>query len=233
MKKIAFILSTMFLIIACKNKQNNMKLTGYVNDLRKGTLYLQKMEDTMLVTLDSVIINGNEKFSFSETVNSPEIYYLVVKIEDGTLLDDRIVFFAEPNEITIQTELKEFATKVNIKGSKNQDKLNEYYKLIDRYSTKNLQLIEEDFLALKNKNDSLHIEINKKQKALVRSRYLATVNFAIQNKDYEIAPFLMINQVNNLTKKYLDTVYQVLSPEIKNSKYGKALESLISTRKND
>lgn len=191
------------------------------------------MEDTTLVTLDSVIVNGNKKMFFSETIKSPEIYYLVLNIEDDNLLDDRITFFAEPHEITIQTNLKEFTTKAIITGSKNQDKLNEFYKLIDRYSTKNLQLIEKDLLALKNKNDSLHQEISKKQKSLVRSRYQAIVNFAIQNKDYELAPFLMVNQVNNLSKKYLDTVYQALNPKIKNSKYGKALELLISKEKND
>lgn len=233
MKKTAFILIFLFLLIGCKNNQNEMSLTAYIKGLRKGTVYLQKMEDTTLVTLDSVIVNGNEKMFFSEAIKSPEIYYLVLNIEDDNLLDDRITFFAEPHEITIQTNLKEFTTKAIITGSINQDKLNEFYKLIDRYSTKNLQLIEKDLLALKNKNDSLHQEISKKQKSLVRSRYLAIVNFAIQNKDYELAPFLMVNQVNNLSKKYLDTVYQALNPKIKNSKYGKALELLISKEKND
>lgn len=231
MKNLFLALSSIFLIFSCSNSNNKMTLTGQIKDLRKGIIYLQKMEDTLLVTVDSVIIDGNESFSFSETIVSPEIYYLVVKIEDGTLLDDRIAFFAEANEITIHTKLKEFATKAIIKGSKNQDKLNEYYKLIDRYSEKNLNFIEEKFLALKNKNDSLTNVIEKKQKALVRSRYLATLNFAIQNKDYELAPFLMVSQVNNLTEKYLDTVYQTLSPKIKDSKYGEVLESLITSKK--
>ncbi|MFT6127662.1 MAG: hypothetical protein ACJAVA_002154 [Flavobacteriaceae bacterium] len=209
-----------------------MTLTGQVKGLKKGTLLLQKIENFTLVTIDSIVINGEEIFNLTSIVASPEIYYLHVKISDGTLLDDRIAFFAEPKEISIQTNLNNFNTKAIIIGSENQNLLNDYNQLMKRYSAKNLELIEQDFNGKKDGNDSLVNDAQQKQRNILSNRYLATVNFAFGHSDFEIAPYLMVHQVNNINKKYLDTVYNKITPKIKDSKYGKALESLIKSREN-
>ncbi len=57
-----------------------------------------------------------------------------------------------------------------------------------------------------------------------------TVNFAMNHQEYELAPYLMLSEIYNSNTKYLDTVYKSLTPKIKDSKYGKALESLIQSR---
>jgi len=207
-----------------------MELSGQVKGLKKGTLLLQKIEDSILITVDSVLINGNAAFNFSEQIESPEVYYLYVKINNGILQDDRIAFFAEANQITINTTLKNFAVKATITGSKNQEKLNEYNKIIERYNFKNLELIEKSFTAKQNGYDSIASTYEASQKSLISKKYLATINFALNNSEYEIAPYLMINQVRDSKVKYLDTVYQALHQNIKDSKYGKALESLIQSR---
>jgi len=232
MKYLFSILSLLFVLVSCSNNENTMTVTGHVKGLKKGTLLLQKIEDSTLITADSIIINGDNTFTLSDVVTSPEVYYLHVKISDGTLLDDRIAFFAEPKEINIQTTLKEFNTKAIINGSVNQEYLNDYDLLMKRYSDKNLELIEQDFRAKKEGNDSLVNDALLKQRSILSNRYLATVNFALGHSDYEIAPYLMVHQVSNINKKYLDTVYKKISPKIKDSKYGKALESLIKNRKN-
>ncbi len=43
----------------------------------------------------------------------------------------------------------------------------------------------------------------------------------------------MLSEVSNANIKYLDTVYVNLTPKIKDSKYGKALESFIIERKKE
>ena len=40
------------LVTSC-SKEGDFKLTGKINGLKKGTIYLQMIEDTALVTLDS------------------------------------------------------------------------------------------------------------------------------------------------------------------------------------
>ncbi len=231
MNKIISITAVLFLLISCAKSENEMSLSGNVRGLKKGTLYLQKIEDSTLVTVDSVVVNGNSSFSFSETILEPEVYYLHIQLENGILQDDRIAFFAEDNSITINTTLKNFEVAARITGSKNQNKLELYNKIINRYSNQNLELIEDSFSARKNGNDSLAISIGKLQKSIIAKKYLATISFALSNNDFEISPYLMVNRVSNTKLTYLDSVYNNLTPKIKGSKYGKDLESLIQSRK--
>jgi hypothetical protein len=208
-----------------------MQLTGTVNGLKKGTLLLQKIEDTMVVSVDSVVVDGDPNFRFTEVISSPEIYYLYLRLENGTLLDDRIPFFAEPAEISIETSLKKFGNDVTINGSVNQAKLDSYKQLMRRFNNRNLDIIEQTLKARQEGHDSLAIALSSQKDKLLASKYLATVNYALQQKDYEIAPYLMLSEVYDANLKYLDTVYKVLTPEIRESKYGKELSSFIKDRK--
>jgi hypothetical protein len=218
-------------LIGCATDTEKMNLTGTVKGLKKGTLLLQKFEDTLLVTVDSVIVDGSSDFSFSDKVESPEIYYLYVRLKDGTLRDDRITFFAENGPINIQTNLKNFGSAAVVKGSANDSILKDFEKLRQRYVAKNLEYIEQRFNKANKNNDSLEKDLNRKQQTLIKSKYFTTINFALNNKDYEVAPYLILSEAYSSNTKYLDTVYNALTPKIKDSKYGKELESFIESRK--
>ncbi|MFT5250388.1 MAG: hypothetical protein ACI93P_002124 [bacterium] len=231
MNKILTLLSVLILLISCETNENKMNLTGNVKGLKKGTLLLQKIEDSLLVTIDSVSVNGSSLFIFSETVLEPEIYYLYVRLENGFLNDDRIAFFAEAKPININTTLTNFAVDAKITGSRNQEKYKIYNKIIDRYSDRNLELIEQSFEARKQGNDSLANKLDISKNSILAKKYLATISYALSNKDFEISPYLMVSHINDTKLYYLDSVYNNLSPKIKDSKYGKDLESLIQSRK--
>ena len=231
MNKYLTILTVLILFIACSSNEDKMTLTGNVKGLKKGTLLLQKIQDSVLVSIDSVFVNGSSLFSFKETILEPEIYYLNVRLENGILKDDRISFFAESNPINISTTLTNFAIDAKVTGSNNQEKYKTYKKIIDRYSDRNLELIEQIFKAKKEGNDSLANKLDSTQKSILAKKYLATISFALSNKDFEISPYLMVSHVNDTKLVYLDSVYNNLTPKIKDSKYGKDLESLIVSRK--
>ena len=231
MNKYLTVLTVLILFTACSSNEDKMTLTGNVKGLKKGTLLLQKIQDSVLVSIDSVLVNGNSLFSFKETILEPEIYYLNVRLENGILKDDRISFFAESNPINISTTLTNFAIDAKVTGSNNQEKYKTYKKIIDRYSDRNLELIEQIFEAKKKGNDSLAIKLNSHQNSILAKKYLATISFALSNKDFEISPYLMVSHVNDTKLVYLDSVYNNLTPKIKDSKYGKDLESLIGSRK--
>lgn len=231
MNKYLTILTVLILFTACSSNEDKMTLTGNVKGLKKGTLLLQKIQDSLLVSVDSVFVNGNSLFSFKETILEPEIYYLNVRLENGILKDDRISFFAESNPINISTTLTNFAIDAKVTGSNNQEKYKTYKKIIDRYSDRNLELIEQSFEAKRQGNDSLANKLDSTQKSILAKKYLATISFALSNKDFEISPYLMVSHVNDTKLVYLDSVYNNLTPKIKDSKYGKDLESLIVSRK--
>ncbi|MAZ71558.1 MAG: hypothetical protein CMC70_00275 [Flavobacteriaceae bacterium] len=223
------LLLTLIVFTSC-TPAHEMKLTGTVDGLKKGTLILQKIEDSALVSIDSIVMTGDENFEFSVSVPSPEVHYLYLRLKNGDLMDERIPFFAEEGEMNIVTTLENFGNEYQVTGSKNQEKLEEYEKLMQRYANKNLDVVSLKLKAMAEKNDSAYNALQKQEENVLRSKYLASVNYALAQKDFEIAPYIMVYEIEGITKKYLDTVYKTLPQNIKNSKYGTDLESLLNAQ---
>ena len=220
----------LFFITAC-NSDKDFTLTGKVTGLKKGTLYLQKVDDTTLVNIDSIAIDGDPEFVFETQLKEPQILYLNLEKVDRSDYDDRITIFAEPGEMTLTTSLKNFERQAAITGSENQLKLDEYKKVLLRYNDQNLDLIKKSVMAQKEENEDSLAIYDKKLQQLVKRKYLYTVNFAINNKNLEIAPYLAVSEIFDANVKYLDTIYNSLAPKVRRSKYGKTLKGFIKERK--
>ena len=212
---------------------NQMNVVGRVEGLRKGTLYLQKMEDTLLVSVDSTLINGDPQFQFSSALKSPEVFYLYLDKEDGDSLNDRIPFFGEKGTIEINTLLKTFESSAQIKGSENQELLQNYIGFKRKFNDQNLRLLEAYFKAKQRQNkkqiDSLQTAINK----LMKRRYLYTLNYASQNADQNVAPYLLLTEVFDANLALLDSVAIRLTPAVKESKYGQEFMNYLEARRKE
>ncbi|MEM7382644.1 MAG: DUF4369 domain-containing protein, partial [Bacteroidota bacterium] len=88
-----------------------MIVTGNVKGLKKGTLYLQHIPDSVLVTVDSLTIAGDGNFNFEIPLDHAEIFYLYLDKTDNNDINDRITFFGEPGTITINTAWNTFDTQ--------------------------------------------------------------------------------------------------------------------------
>jgi len=228
MKKIGLLLLVVMAVIACsKENENTMYVKGSVKGLKKGTFYLQKQMDSLIVSVDSVSVNGSTEFMMIDVVESPEMYYLT--LGNST---KRIAFFGEKDTISISSQLDRFQQKAVIKGSENQDLLNRFNEIQIKFNNQKLDLIKEEFEARKIKSqDSVDIVANK-LKTLNRKRYLYTTNFAVTNGNYEVSPYIALTELVDANIKLLDTVNNSLSEEIKVSKYGKQLDKFIEDIKN-
>jgi hypothetical protein len=62
MKKIIFATLAMITFISCEKKESidgtNLHITGNIEGLSQGKLYIQKIQDSTLVVLDSIQIKG-------------------------------------------------------------------------------------------------------------------------------------------------------------------------------
>jgi len=223
MKKIGLLLLVVMAVIACsKENENTMYVKGSVKGLKKGTFYLQKQIDSLIVSVDSVSVDGSTEFMMTDVVESPEMYYL--SLGNST---KRIAFFGEKDTISISSQLDRFEQKVVIKGSDNQDLLNNFNEIQNKFNNQKLDLIKEEFEARKIKSqDSVDI-VAKKLKNWNRRRYLYTTNFAVTNGNYEVSPYIALTELVNANIKLLDTVNNSLSEEIKVSKYGVQLDKFI------
>jgi hypothetical protein len=217
-------LFVLILITGCEPKPksniDNMIVKGKIEGLRKGKLYIQKIEDTLLVNIDSTLIKGTPNFSFEIPIDTAEIFYLYLEKEDGDSLNDRILFFGEKGTIEINTLLKTFDSSAEIKGSKNQELLQEYLSFNKKFNEQNLELIEGFYKAQLKKNSKKSDSLQQKIDNLLRRRYLYTINFAAQNTDQNIAPYLALTEVYDANLSLLDSIAVKMTPKVRNSKYG-------------
>lgn len=204
-----------------------MIVNGNIDGLKKGTLYLQKMKDSVLISVDSVQLNGEGVFTLIDNVESPEIYLLQLdNIEDKV-----IRFFGEKGEITISSKLPKFSFAAKISGSENQKILEEHQAMARKFNGKQLDLIKEKFDAQKENDTALIAKIEKEEDGLIKRNYLYTINFAINHSKNEVAPFLALTELYYANIKYLDTVNNSLSKKVKASKYGLDLQEFIQNIK--
>ena len=225
MRKIFLLLSLSIILFSCsKERETNMIVTGQIKGLKKGKLYLQKMKDTLLVTVDSIALIGTESFELKDFVDSPVLYYLTF---DANNAEKSILFFGEEGTITINDNVENFGVFPEINGSKNQVLLDKFKLMSQKFQEQNLELIKLDFEAKKANDKNLIEKVENDYKRLVRRRVLYTANFAITNADSEVAPYLALTELYDATLPLLDTVNAALSDRIKASTYGKRYQEYL------
>lgn len=231
MKKIITLLLVSFLMTACSSKkEGNMLVQGQIKGLKKGTLYLQKMKDSLLISVDSISLLGNDQFRLTDNVASSVLYYLTF---DGNTTDKRILFFGEKGTITINDKVEQFGYHPEISGSKNQEILDRYNTVMRKFQNKRLEYIKQDFDAKKANDTKLIAQLENEYNKLIRRKVLFTTNFAISNADSEVAPYLALTEMYDASLKMLDTVNNSLSENIKKSDYGKRFQDYLNKIKKE
>lgn len=235
MRRIGLVFVVLLGLISCKKEihsTQNTVLFGKIEGIKTGKLYLERLTDSVAVIVDSVTFNGNSDFSFAFDIDSPEMVYLYLEKTINAPINDFLAVFVEPGKIDVQTTLENFEADAKVSGSVNHEKWVEYQQLSKRYQDKRLELIKEIYEAEMKNNTQKILDINRQNQLLIQSSYMSTVNFALNNSDLEIAPFLAMYEIFDINTKYLDTINSQLTERVKNSKYGKDLQKYISERKN-
>lgn len=219
------------LTTSCAKEQNDLTVKANISGLKKGTVYLKKVKDSTVVTVDSIIINGNSEFELYSKIESPEVFFLY--LDKNSSENDRITFFADKGITEIKTSLKNFVFDAKINGSSQQKKWEEYQIIRSRFNDANLDLIKENFEAQRTGDTIKKDSLDKVYNSLLKRKYLYTVNFALNNKDSEIAPYLALTEIYDARIKYLDTINNSLSKKVKESKYGIELQAFVDKIKKE
>lgn len=226
MKKLIAVIALATLAFSCSSKkEGNMIVQGQIKGLKKGTLYLQKIKDTSLVTVDSTAVFGENTFTLTDQVDSPEMYYVTF---DSNTQQQNLMFFGEPGTIKITDKVKNFGFKPEITGSKNQEVIDKFNETNHKFKMQRLDFIAKDIEAKAVKDDAKRKELEADYRKMVRRRFLYTTNFAIAHKDFEAAPYIALSELFDANISLSDTVYNSLSDKVKNSLYGKQLHKFVS-----
>ncbi len=233
MKKVILFGLGLLAFAACnKQEQNgNVHLTGDIKGLSQGKLFIKKLQDTTLITIDSINFKGNSNFDTAFDLESPEIIYLFLDRGKTNSIDNSLAIFAEPGEITLNTSLKEFYRSAKVKGSKNHDLWKKFDSLNSKFTDANLELISKRLQNELNFNQKTQDSIEDAYQKLLVRKYRYVANFAATHGDYEIAPYLALTEIPDIALPYLDTVAKKMTPKVADSKYGKILKKHIEERK--
>ncbi len=120
MKKNLFLLIIAIVAISCTQRdENNLYLTGTVEGVESGTVYLQKFRNKSFFVIDSTEISNGE-FSFTKNVELPEIY--------GLSLDNKRSFllFLDENPTTVLLDSSSYYRNTIVEGSDLHDLYVEY-----------------------------------------------------------------------------------------------------------
>ena len=227
MKKI-LVIGLLLLIVACSKEKElgNMVVQGKIKGIKKGTLYLKKMRDTLIVSVDYIRLFGKDSFTLSDNITSPEMYFLSLDQNQSTLS-----FFGEEGIITINDQVEKFGVSPVIEGSINQKILESYKEVAKKFQGKQLDLLAANMQAQKDRDLETSQSLRKKAEKQNLKKYIYTINFALNNVDTEAAAYITLTELVNANVKYLDSINNSLTEKVQQSYYGKKLADFVSTIK--
>ena len=205
-----------------------MQVEVFVKDLKKGTLYLERVQDSILVAVDSMQITQEKPIVLEADLNHPELFYVLLDRNKADDFDNRIPFFGEAGNISIKTTLEGYVTKAEVVGSPTQDIFNSYNKVISQFNNEELDLLAAYLQAQISQNSDSLALLEKQSTNLAKRKILFTANFAVNNRTSVIAPYLALYNLTSDSKSLLDTIAASMSDDVRNSSYGKQLRDYLA-----
>ena len=169
-----YLLVLFFFVFSCTKIDNekDFSLSLEIEGLKKGIVYLEKISDSSMVVIDSVLYNGNKSIQFQGKIDEPEI--MIISLTFGNEPDPkRFPFFMEKSNIILKTRLKDFGFKVDSKGSKNDSIYRQYLEINKKFNNEKLDLISKSLGFQKSGNkDSISFYDSKLEKLILIFHHL-------------------------------------------------------------
>lgn len=234
MKNLFLLLSILTLVSSCANdKYEGLVLNGTIENLKVGTVYLQKINKGTMVNLDSITLDGTGSFTLKTALDEPQLLYVYLQKKDASDYNDRIAFFATDTIMTLKTDLYDFEKNAVISGGLNQALYTTFNKNAVRLNEVYTDLVKRELALQANENASAtdYDELGKAYDAYLRKKVLYTVNFANTNKNSAFAAYLLLEEAENANPKLIDSVFKMMPKKIQTSLYGKELSEFLKDSK--
>ena len=137
----------------------------------------------------------------------------------------------EVNTTLSTNALGSYKRSFEVKGKRNIE-LMEGFKIFEKQFISKRDELNDKRKIFVEINDIERVDsIQKLLDVLQYKSYLFTANFAINNSDSEIAPYLAVKKIADAKIEILETIEQKLTEKVKKSKYGKIFLELVENRK--
>ena len=212
-----------FLIIltSCSLEKNNLIIKGEISEVKNSKIYLANTEQEKIV--DSArIING--KFIMEASINEPLEMSLIL---DNKNSKNKFNFITEPGQILFTSSKNKFIFNGKIQNSKIYSDLKKLENQINRFDEMDLDMLAEQIKVSSNRDQNKYDSINKQRLKINEKKILFIVNYAMNNSSNPLSAYISYKYKGNISKKYLEKIYEKLSDEVKYSYYGNKLVSIL------
>jgi thiol-disulfide isomerase/thioredoxin len=225
MRKLFLFLFLAAILASCGGiKQDKFVITGTVKGLDTGMVYLQKMENNDLVTLDSARLDKGE-FRFTGNVRSPDRFYLNIPEKELSL-----PFFIENSKISL-TAYADSTGKLDVMGSVTQDIYKKFLALQDSMDQK-MRPFYKSYDEAEQANDTVTM---KKLDSLFRlsddDNKKLIADFAKAHGNSVIAPYLVIRNIYRFELPEMEELAASFDTSLNSSNYFQALKTRIGILK--
>ena len=222
MKKYSILL---FLVFSCNINQENFEISGNINGLKNGVIYLIESNSIeQEIILDSTTVDSSSSFLLKGYIKKPQI----LKVRLGESNTNEIEFFAEIGEMKLNTSNKRFQFDAQFSGSRYQENLDKFNSFLVKYEEEDLELLEKQIEeSMKNNQKSID-SISILRDKIEKKKILFIINYIKNKKEEIISPYLALKYNKDIKKDYLLKIYNSYSKEISNSKYGIELNKIIN-----
>jgi peroxiredoxin len=218
MKKLLLPIITLLILAACSRPENEFRLSGSIDDAAPGWIVFSKAMDNKLVPVDSVN-SQNGEFTFSGTIDLPEMFYLKFKEDDVT---HRI--FIAPGNISVTGTLEE----PEVSGSEAHDIYQRYVTEMMSFDGRRQDLYDEFRVASNEGDEEKMQKIREKVEELDYEQEHLIDNFIVAQKDNVVGPYLLISNVYQYELEKLIEKRELFASSLAASKYVQRLDKQIA-----
>ena len=227
MKRTTVLLLSFLLIWTACHRPSGSRIEGKILGLNKGTVYLKIFDtDSTTRAVDSVHIKGDPSFTFDLDGLEPQLMVLEVKEKPG----DYLLFFSDDTVMHIYTQLDKFGVAKRLEGGPNLRHWQAYKDMLVQYNNQKLELTKQGYEAYRRKDTAAIHRINRELYSVEKRRKLYAMNFALTPPFIPVKAYVAYTELQN-NPQALDTIYKAWPQDLRQSLYGKKIDSLLSAKR--
>jgi peroxiredoxin/nitrogen fixation protein len=220
MKKIAFILLIGAILASCAGKKDKYTISGKINGVDSGMVYLQKFDVSQWVKLDSAKLEKG-KFTFKGKADMPEMW--IVSYKQKQIF---VPVFVENGKINVEI-YADSSDKSRITGSATHDLFRLYQKQNDSLN-KLMEACYKDYKAAKEANDSVKMKIaDSVNDVLDKAMKKTVIDFAKAHNTSVVGAYLVMRNAWQIELPELEEIAATFDTSLNRSTYVQSLKKRV------
>jgi peroxiredoxin len=221
-KQLIAVLFLSVLFFACNQETGSFQLTGHLEGLEKDEMvYLYN--NTTRSYVDS-IASTDGGFLFTGNVTEPTLFYVIVKRDGNSMYKG---LWIEGTSISVNGNVDDIKN-AKVEGSEMQRQQEQYEAKVAELNSQ----IDALYDAYDPNNTETKATIEAQVDSLYGLEYKEQADFIRSNPDYFYSAYLAKRLVRNISVDEAKDVYNALSEENKNTKYGQSAKEFLDINKN-